>query len=168
MKLALITALALSACSTEQKAKVSDVALDDPARRAEMMEAMLRVMDQHPEYVDEFFRYARRHPKTLDRFLDVTARNLTDPKLADRVAAKLTAHPRGLQSVFVHTLEAAKQPAPRAAIAEAVETRANLAAAILVDHPKQFATISKAIVQEAMADPNTKGKLEDLVKELVK
>ncbi|MDQ3366946.1 MAG: hypothetical protein M3680_16105 [Myxococcota bacterium] len=37
----------------------------------------------------------------------------------------------------------------------------------LVDHPDELATISKAIVEQAMADPDTKGKMKDVVEELI-
>lgn len=168
MRLVLIGVLALTACTVEQKAELAEESLYDDERRTEMMEAILRVMDENPEYVDEFFRLARRHPPTLDRFLAVTARNLEDPKLAERVAAQLTEHPRGLQSILIHTLDAADKPESRAAIAEAIETRANRSAEILVEHPKQLATISKALIKQAMEHPDTSGQMKKLIKELVK
>lgn len=163
-----IALLALAACTVEQKEELAEESLDDPERRTEMTEAVLRVMDENPEYVDEFFRLARRHPETFDRALANTARHLTDPKLAARVAAQLVEHPAGLQNVIVQTLDAAKAPEPRAAIAEAIETRANRAAEILVEHPEQLATIGRAILQQAMADPAAKARMKKLVKEHVK
>ena len=70
MRLVWIALLALTACTVEQKEELAEESLDDPERRTEMTEAVLRVMDENPEYVDEFFRLARRHPDTFDRVLD--------------------------------------------------------------------------------------------------
>lgn len=168
MRLVWIALLALTACTVEQKEELAEESLDDPERRAEMTEAVLRVMDENPEYVDEFFRLARRHPDTFDRALAITARHLTDPKLGERVAARLVESPAGLQSIIVQVLDAAEEPEPRAAIAEAIETRANRAAEILVEHPKQLVTVGRAILEQAMSDREAKAHIKKLVKKHVK
>jgi hypothetical protein len=69
-------ALALGACTIAQKRAVEEKITDDPGRRRETFEATLRLLDEKPEYVDEFFQLARGHPKTLGRFLRDTSRSL--------------------------------------------------------------------------------------------
>ncbi|MDB4962235.1 MAG: hypothetical protein JWP01_2234 [Myxococcales bacterium] len=162
----LAVALTLS-CSTKSKAEVTESAMGDRQRRLEIMEATLRVLDQHPDYVDEFFVLALRHHPTLDRFLANTAVAVADKDRAERVARHLVMHPPGLRRVMIETLDAARnRPAAQAAIVDAIQARAEIAADFLVDHPEQLATVSKAIVEQAMEDPDTKDKMTELVKEI--
>ena len=161
-----VLVLALGSCTTKQKAAVSEEALEDPQRRKEMLEATLRVLDKHPDYVDEMYELAVAHP-TCDRLLADTARGVKDPAMAQRVAGHLVGNPLGLRSVMIQTLEAAKdKPAAQAAIADSIEARADLAAAFLVNHPKQLAAVTKALVVQAKENPDTAGKMKELVKEL--
>ena len=95
-------------CTTKQKTSITDHAFDDDGRRKELMEATLRVLDEHPAYVDEFYEMAKRHHVTLDRFLADTAADLHDPALAKRVAVQLVAHPKGLHQIMISTLDAAQ------------------------------------------------------------
>jgi hypothetical protein len=163
-KLLLITLLV--ACSTEQKQTISEQAMEDPERRKELLEATLRVLDRHPEYTDEMFQLALKH-ETFDRLLVNTASAVKDDKVAARVAKHLVGNPSGLTRVFVQTLDAAQdKPAAQAAIAEAMEQRADLAAAVLIQHPKQLATVSKALVAVAKENPETAGQLKEVVKNL--
>ena len=162
----IVLLLALSACTTTQKAAVSEEAFEDPERRREMLEATLRVLDKHPDYVAEMFELSLAH-STLDQLLALTAKGVKEPALAARVAKHLVGNPRGLRQVMISTLEAA-QPSPeaQAAIADAIEGRADIAAAYLIDHPKQLAAVSKALVAQAAAHPDTAGKMKELMKDL--
>src|SRR5688572_25564149 len=101
----LIAALSLTGCSVGQKRGLLETAFDDRERRQEYFEATLRVLDEHPEYVDEFFVAANKHPKTLDRFIANTSRDLRDEKLASITAKHLAANPESLKQVLVQTLE---------------------------------------------------------------
>jgi hypothetical protein len=70
---------------------------------------------------------------------------------------------------MIETLDAAKErPVAQQAIVAAMDKRAQLAARFLVDHPPELATISEAIVKQAIDDPNTKGKMTELVKQLIR
>lgn len=166
----LVTAVALAgaACSPEGKAEITDQAFDDPGRRTEMLEATLRVLDAHPDYVDELFQLTLRHPRTLDRLLANTARGVEQRELARRVAGHLTAHPDGLREVMIATLDAARdRRKAQGAIVDAMEARAPQAAVYLVDHPTQMATVSRALVKEAVEDPQAREKMTALVKDLI-
>ncbi len=167
MKAAVLALLALS-CGTKTKAEVTEAAMNDQGRRLELMEATLRVLDDNPEWVDEFFLLSLRHEPTLERFLANTAVAVADPERAARVARHLTRHPAGLRRVVIETLDAArKRPAAQRAIVDAIEERADLAADYLVSQPKKLATVSEAIVKQAMDDPETADKMKELVGELV-
>lgn len=158
----------LFACSTSSKAQITEKAVADTERRHELFEATLRVLDEHPEYVDELFAQTLKHPRTLDRFLENTARTLPDREFAERVSAHLVAHPPGLRRVMIDTLDAARRkPAAQRAIVDAVEERAQIAARYLVKQPEKLATVTEAIVEQAIDDPDTKDKMKELVGELI-
>jgi hypothetical protein len=161
-------ALALPACSARQKAEITETTFESDKQRREMLEATLRVMDEHPDYVDELFRLSHSHPRTQDRLLANTARAVADREFAERVAAHLVAHPKGLRQIMMATLDAAKpKPEAQQAIVDAMEGRARVAARFLVDHPRELATVSEAIVRQALDDPNTKDKMTEMLKQVI-
>lgn len=126
-----------------------------------MLEATLRVMDEHPEYVDEMVRLTLRHPKTLKRQFEATARALSDEDVARVNAEALVDHPRGLERVQIATLDAAKdKPKARRAIVDAMQQRSDIAADMLVDQPKELGSISKSILTKAWQKGETKEILE--------
>jgi hypothetical protein len=105
-------------------------------QRRQSLEATLRVMDVHPEYVDEMYQATRRHPRTLERFLQSSARDLEDPALAKMTAELLIENPRSLRQVLLSTVDASgSKPEAREAIAAAVEERAAPMAEIITDRP---------------------------------
>jgi hypothetical protein len=161
-------ALALLACSARQKAEITETTFESDKQRREMLEATLRVMDEHPDYIDELFQLSHSHPRTQDRLFANTARALADREFAERVAAHLVAHPKGLERIMMATLDAARtKPRAQRAIVDAIEGRARVAARFLVDHPRELATVSEAIVRQALDDPNTKDKMTEMLKEVI-
>lgn len=165
--IAILSVALAASCTTKQKAEITDEAMKDPERRREILEATLRVLDANPEYTDEMFQLARRH-KAFDRLLGNTAASVKDPELAQRVARQLVAYPDGLRTVMAETLEAAQnKPDAQLAIVEAMERRADIAAAYLVEHPKQLAEVSKALVRKAADHPDTAGQLKDVLKDMI-
>lgn len=113
-----------AACTAAQKKPVVATAMENDETRLEAFEATLRVLDQHPEYVDEFFALARKHPQALDRLLQDTAQALPDRKFAQQVAGHLGAEPAGLKSTLIATLDEIKdKPASKNAMAQAIEQR---------------------------------------------
>ena len=147
---AIALALLVTACSTHGKTEITDKAMADDNRRAQIIEATLRVMDAHPEYVDELYRQARLHDRTMNRFLADTARGLARPAFARQVAEHLVDHPEGLREVMIQTLDAArnKRDAQRA-IVDAVAERPD------------------EVAQYLKSSPDTLGKLKDLAKALL-
>jgi hypothetical protein len=147
---ALAIVLLLASCSTKSKTEITDKAMADPSRRAQIMEATLRVLDQHPEYTDEFFQQTRRHDKTMNRFLADTARAQAKPEFARQVAAHLVEQPAGLREVMIQTLDAARdKPAAQRAITDAVAQRPD------------------EVAQYLKNSPDTLHKLKDLAKALL-
>ena len=53
-------------CSASTEKPAVDTALVNPATRHDSFEATLRVLDEHPHYVDELFAEARQHHRELD------------------------------------------------------------------------------------------------------
>ncbi len=129
-----LAALLASGCGVGAKQRIVAIAMDRDTTRAETMEATLRVLDEHPEYVGELFRAARRHPATLERFMAAAVADLDERALAELVARYLAQNPASLEEIFIRTLEASeRRPAARAAIGRAIAARRAIAAGIITD-----------------------------------
>lgn len=140
----------LVACSTSSKTEITEKAMADDNRRAQIIEATLRVMDQHPEYVDEFFRQTRKHDRTLDRFLADTSRAQASPALARQVASHLVDYPAGLREVMIQTLDAAHdKPDAQHAITDAVAQRPDEVAQYMKNSPDTLARL-KALAKSLL------------------
>jgi hypothetical protein len=69
---------------------------------------------------------------------------------------------------MIATLDTAKdKPDAQQAIVSAMEARSRIAARFLVDRPCQLATVSEAIVRQAVDDPNTKDKMVEMLKKVI-
>jgi hypothetical protein len=144
----LAVATALLACSASQKQAAVETAVDDPDRRRETFEATLRMLDRHPEYVDEFFQQALAHPATLDRFVKDTVARLDERELATKVAAELAARPASLHRILVETLDAAApRPDAQAAIGRAIADRPVQAARAISSRPEAVAKVTSALAR---------------------
>ncbi|HYX92762.1 MAG TPA: hypothetical protein VE782_14455 [Myxococcaceae bacterium] len=149
-------ALVWAACSTtvETKRAILTKALDSPDERQGFFEATLRILDEHPEYVDELFQLARKHPETFQRLLARTAAQLSDPQLAALTAEQLVQHPDSLYAVLVANLEAvADHPEAKKAIARAIEDRAPAAADAMISRPSAVRRISGEMMVQARKTP---------------
>jgi hypothetical protein len=125
--------------------------------RRESFEATLRILDEHPEYVDEFFAAARRHPRTLDRFMKNAASELERDQFARLVAKRLTESPRGLRQVLIATLdEASDEPAALQAISEAMAERPQLAAIVVVQSDASLRRTLRALLLEVLKNPEAR------------
>jgi hypothetical protein len=144
------------ACSPTQQKPVIATVLDSEDSRHTSFEATLRVLDQHPEYVDELFAQARRHPATLDRLLQDTAQHLDEPDLAKRTAVQLSAAPAGLKATLVASLDD-MQDKPKAlkAAAEAIESRPKETAHMLVQSDDAIRRTMHALVVEVHKTPES-------------
>lgn len=137
------------ACAASSQKPAVDAALANDEMRRESLEATLRVLDQHPEYVDELFALTLKHPKTLDRFLQNTARTLSDDALSRLTARRLADHPEGLRQIMIATLdEVSDEPAPLGAISEAIRERPQIAAMVLVQRDESVRRTLKALMGE--------------------
>ncbi|MDQ2644493.1 MAG: hypothetical protein M3020_11795, partial [Myxococcota bacterium] len=147
--LALAASVAALACAASSQKPAVDAALSNDALRSESLEATLRVLDQHPEYVDELFALTLKHPKTLDRFLQNTARELSDDALSRLTARRLADHPDGLRRIMVATLdEISDEPAPLAAVSESIRERPQIAAMVLVQREESVRRTLRALMGE--------------------
>ncbi len=165
----LLALFLLGGCATSSKAKLMTAAFEDAGRRRELFEANLRVLDRNPEWVDEFYAQARAHRPTLERFLENAARTLSDEKLAGMTARHLVAHPAGLRAVLEETMDAASgNPAAKKAIADAVHSRAETAANIMVDDPETLGALTRAMASKATADKNARIEIREALGDALK
>jgi hypothetical protein len=115
------------------------------------------VLDEHPEYVDEFFAAARRHPRTLDRFMKNAASELERHEFARLVAKRLTESPRGLKQVLIATLdEASDEPPALRAVSEAMAERPQLAAIVVVQSDASLRRTLQALLHEVLKNPEAR------------
>lgn len=136
-------------CSASTEKPALQAVLSNGDTRHETFEATLRVLDQHPEYVDELFQLARKHPSTLDRLLEDDAQALSDDDLARRTAADLAAHPEGLYRVMLKTLDAvAGNQLAMAAVAKALSERPQVAAMVMSQRQEAIILTFTALVKE--------------------
>jgi hypothetical protein len=152
-----LMALLLLGCSAGAQKPAIAAALDQPERRQQSFEATLRVLDEHPAYVDEFVAAARRHPKTLDRFMRDTARELRQDEFARFVAKRLTADAPGLQQTLIACLdEASDDPAALRAMSQAMLARPQLAAIVIVQSDASIRANLRALLQEVLKNPEAR------------
>jgi hypothetical protein len=145
------------ACSAGQKRPVVATALDDREMRHESLEATLRVLDQHPEYVDEMFQLSLRHPAMLDRLLHDTALHLEDEAFARRVARHLADSPAGLRTTLVATLdEVEHRPDARKAAAQAIAQRPDQTVQVMVQSDATVRSTVRALIQRVQRDENAR------------
>jgi hypothetical protein len=141
--------LVACACSASTQKPAVETVLSSPATRKESFEATLRVLDQHPEYVDELFAMARKHPAMLERLLENNAVGLADDELARRTAAHLAVHPAGLYRTMLKTLDAiSDEPLAMAAVAKAMTERPQVSAMVLSQREEAVTTNFTALVKE--------------------
>jgi hypothetical protein len=153
-----LTCLALGGCSAGAQKPAIETALDNDKVRAESFEATLRVLDEHPTYVDEFLTLARnRHPATLDRFLRDTAHELERDEFARFTANRLVLDPAGTKQILIATLDAASdKPAVLHAMSEAMAARPQLSAIVVVQSDVTIRSTLHALMQEVAKNPEAR------------
>jgi hypothetical protein len=134
---AVLLLLLAAACGTGGKERLLRTALHGDDSRREWLEATLRVLDDHPEYIDELYVAARGHERVLGRFTENMARDLHDEKLARMMARYFTRHPSSLRQVMIAALDEAREDrAAREAIAQGIQERGDVVLKITLEHPE--------------------------------
>jgi hypothetical protein len=148
---------AVAACGSGTQKSLITTAVAGDGERATAFEATARVLDEHPEWVDEFYRVARRHPGLLRRFLANTARDLREPELARETGELLADNPASLEQTLTSTLDAAKPlPPAHAGIDSAIVARAGTMAGVIADAPGAVTAITDATVAAVEHRPAAK------------
>jgi hypothetical protein len=150
-------AVMVAGCSAGAQKRAIATALDDESRRRESFEATLRVLDEHPGYVDELFSAALRHPATLDRLLRDTARELERDEFARFTATRLAADPEGLKQILIATLdEASDDPKALRAASQAMAARPQVAAIVVVQSDETIRATLRALLVEVLKNPEAR------------
>jgi len=144
-------------CSAGAQKPAVATALDNPQMREESFEATLRVLDEHPDYVDDLFAAALRHPTTLDRFLQNTAKELERDEFARFTAERLSAQPQGLKMTLIAVLdEVSDQPAALKAASEAMAARPQISAMVVVQSDASIRGNLRALLGEVLKNPDAR------------
>lgn len=155
----LTVALSLVAChpSVNTQRKVLDEVVDTQPARREAFEATLRVLDEHPEYVDEFFAQLLEHPPAMNRFLAINASGLDDAQYASLMARHLVRHPEPLTETMVQVLIAGKdKPESQQAMALAMEKQPELTARTVTSRPESLGAVTRALVSVLQERPEAR------------
>jgi hypothetical protein len=125
--------------------------------RHETFEATSRVLDEHPELVDELYATARQHRPLLDRFLMNAAKDLKERPMAELTAKHLVEDPGSLEEVLVTTIDfIVRRPEARAAMNRAMVCRAESAVDILTDSPQAMTRILQTAIVAIESKPQAR------------
>ncbi len=144
-----------TACGTAQKKQLIETGADasDSARKS-TFEATARMLDERPEYVDEFYAIARKHPAMFERILVNATDDLEDEELAEKQGKLLAERPKSLEMIMMKTIEAAyPKKEGRLAIARAIEREAPLVADMQADRKATSIAVMKAAIAVAEKRP---------------
>lgn len=144
----------LGGCSAGAKTQAVQTALENDETRRESFEATLRVLDQHPEYVDELFALTLQHRPTLDRFLWNAAQHLDEDWLARMNARHLVDNPAAAHQVMIAVLDDVSDEAETlAALSRAMEQRAQIAAMVVAARPETVRANLRALFGRDPEEP---------------
>lgn len=147
----------LHGTGVEPKRFLMDKAMKVELERRELFEATLRVLDAHPEYVDELFTLMLGHRTSLNRFLAINSSGLDDPHYAALMARHLVRHPESLTEVMSQVLEASKDnPEAQRAMALAMERRAALTAQAVTSRPSSVNASTQALIDALQDKPEAR------------
>lgn len=140
----------------QQVAKTTLTSMSDE-ERLESFEATARVLDEHPELVDELYAVTKRHDATMRRFLANSTRDMREPGLATVTAELLAQHPDSVEQMMVRTTDAVAQvPESRKAMSRAIASRAEATVDILTDDPQAMSRVLTASIQTLEKKPKAK------------
>jgi hypothetical protein len=146
--LALGVTLGMAAsCTTGGKKEAAKTALDAMPRqeRIDTFEATARLLDEHPDLVDEFYSVARHHGPMLDRFFFNAAKDLKERPMAELAAKHLVENPEAVEQVMATSADyIVHVPAARAAMNRAMTSRAEEVSDILTGDPATMARVVEA------------------------
>jgi hypothetical protein len=149
--------LALGGCSAGAQKPAIATALNNDKLRPQALEATLRVLDEHPTYVDEFLTAARKHPATLDRLLRDTAHELERDEFARFTAQRLVLDPAGVKQTLITMLDAGSdKPAVLHAMSEAMAARPQLSAIVVVQSDATVRSTLHALMLEVAKNPEAR------------
>ncbi len=137
-------------------AKTTLTSMSDTDRR-ETFEATARVLDEHPELVDELYAVTKQHDATMRRFLANAARDLREPGLSIATAEQLAAHPDSVEQTIVRATDfVAKNEPSRRAMGRAVASRADEMVDILTDDPDALSRVVTASLETLQKKPEAR------------
>lgn len=155
-KLLVVVALGIVACGTTQKQQLIETTASamGPEERASTFEATARVLDENPEYIDEFYRVVRKHPKTMSRFFARATPDLKSEPVAETQAKLIVEKPASLEAVLKATIDAmVEKPKARAVLAKVMAAKATTVADMVTDDPTAMIATMNATVAAVEGKP---------------
>jgi hypothetical protein len=152
-------AVSILCCGAQAKQQGIDKILGAMStdQRRSTFEDISKVLDQHPDWIDDFYVIARKHPPLLRRFLANAARDLKDPELAGMTAELLSNEPASTEQMLKSTVDASvSKPEARKAIDRAVASRAEVMADIMSDDLATMDAVMGGSIAVAARKPKAK------------
>jgi hypothetical protein len=157
---------AIVACGSAAKQSGLDQVLGSmsPQQRHDNFQDVATVLEQHPDWIDQFYDVAKAHPALMKRFLVRATHDLKEPQMAKMTGELLAAEPASLEQVLLSTVDAAKsRPDARAAINRAVAARAESMSDIMTDSPATLEAVTRGMLTVARRKPAAKEALRKSV-----
>lgn len=140
-------AAALAGCAQRTLASTVEVAMESDATRAQLFEATLTALDEHPEYVDELVQRLLAHPGTLDRALADSAHELADAAFAAKASEHIVREPEAIRRVVEATVDRiGAHPEAVRALLTAVQERSPALAELLSRNPKTLSAVVRSLL----------------------
>jgi hypothetical protein len=155
----LVLSVAVACCGSHAKQEGIEKILGAMSadQRRSSFDDTSKVLDQHPDWIDDFYGVARKHPALMRRFLANATRDLKEPELAGTTAELLSNEPASTEQMLKSTVDASiGKPEARKAIDRAVASRAEAMADIMSDDPATMDAVMTASIAVAARKPKAK------------
>jgi hypothetical protein len=147
---AVASIVACLACGAAVQEAIIKPPMANDSERATAFEATARLLDEHPEWVDQMYAVVQRHDRTRRRMLEDATRDLSNEGASQEQAALLAKDPAALRQILISTVDASKaDPEARRAFAHAVAERSEVVADVLTDDPDAVRATLIATVESA-------------------
>jgi hypothetical protein len=154
----------LTACAAVPKKPLVDAAMKDPETRKDVVETVLRTLDEHPEYDDDVYQATKKHPKTFSRMIELASHDLRDKTFADSTTAIVAKDAAGTAEALVSAAEQVKKtPETNEAVNRKVSAHADLVVSLLNRDRPALDALLEAVLRAADKDEKARAVLLDVI-----
>jgi len=154
----------LTACGAVPKKPLIDAAMGNPQTRKDVIETVLRTLDEHPEYDDDVYQATKRHPKTFSRMVELASHDLSDKPFADFTTAVVVKDAPGTAEALISAAEQVKKtPETNEAVNLKVSAHADLVVSLVNRDRPALDALLEAVLRAADKDEKARAALLDVI-----